>query len=87
MMKEYLLTPDNGRKSFYGKARVIEKDGEKLLKSYDTIVCKIDKNGNFVRCWNDYSRTTAAHVDSFRRLFDLPGISKKAWQALEVKKA
>ena len=32
-------------KSFYGKAKVIEKDGEMLLQSYDTTVCKIDECG------------------------------------------
>ena len=34
-MKIYDLIPMDGRKSFYGKAKVIEKDnGEKVLQSY-----------------------------------------------------
>lgn len=50
-MRIYELTPGgyDRAKSFYGKAKVIEKDGETLLQSYDTTVCKIDKSGEFVR--------------------------------------
>lgn len=52
-MRIYELTPGgyDRAKSFYGKAKVIEKDGETLLQSYDTTVCKIDKSGEFVRMW------------------------------------
>ena len=37
-MRIYELTPGgyDRAKSFYGKAKVIEKDGETLLQSYDT---------------------------------------------------
>ena len=48
-MKIYELIPTNGRKSFYGKAKVIENNGKNFLQSYNTIVCKIDKNGKFVK--------------------------------------
>lgn len=53
-MRIYELTPVgyDRAKSFYGKAKVIETDGETLLQSYDTIVCKIDKSGEFVRMWD-----------------------------------
>lgn len=53
-MRIYELTPGgyDRAKSFYGKAKVIEKDGETLLQSYDTTVCKIDKSGEFVRMWD-----------------------------------
>lgn len=55
-MKIYELCPVDNRKSFYGKAKVIEKDnGEKVLQSYNTEVCKITKSGKFVRLWDDYS--------------------------------
>ena len=52
-MKIYELIPTNGRKSFYGKAKVIECEGENFLQSYNTIVCKVDKNGKFVKCGMD----------------------------------
>lgn len=46
-MKIYDLPVMQGRvKSFYGKAKVIEEDnGEKVLQSYNTKVCKITSSG------------------------------------------
>jgi len=36
--------------SFYGKAKVIEEDnGEKVLQSYNTKVCKITSSGEVIR--------------------------------------
>lgn len=51
-MKIYDLPVMQGReKSFYGKARIIEKDnGEKVLQSYKTEVCKITSGGK--AWWN-----------------------------------
>lgn len=53
-MRMYDLPVMVGReKSFYGKARIIEKDnGEKVLQSYSTEVCKITTGGLFVRLWD-----------------------------------
>lgn len=73
--------------SFYGKAKVIEKDGETLLQSYDTIVCKIDKSGEFVRMWDGYSATTMRHVNSFLQLVGIAGGGKAWWDALPVREA
>ena len=80
------LTPggDDRAKSFYGKAKVIEKDGETLLQSYDTIVCKIDKNGEFVRMWDGYSATTMRHVNSFLQLVGIAGGGKAWWDAQTI---
>lgn len=65
-------------KSFYGKANVIEKDnGEKVLQSYNTEVCKIGSNGEFVRLWDGYSVTTMRHVNSFLSFFGIPGGVKR----------
>lgn len=71
------------RKSFYGKAHVIEEGGEKKLLSYETIVCKIDKNGNFVKTWGGYSATTMRHINSFRLENGLKAISKSEWEEME----
>ena len=39
-------------KSFYGKAKIIETDnGEKVLQSYNTFVCRITAAGRFGRMW------------------------------------
>ena len=79
-MKKYELIPTDGRKSFYGKAVVIEKDnGETVLQSYDTFVCKITKSGEFVRLWSGYSATTMRHVNSFLQRFGIPGGGKAWW--------
>ena len=81
-----ILKPAYGNKSFYGKAKVIEADGVKYLKSYDTIVCAITPDGNFEKLWDGWSATTTKHVNSFRSIYGLDYIGKAAWQALQVAK-
>lgn len=84
-MRTYELTPTDRRKSFYGKARVIEKDnGEKVLQSYNTEVCKITSGGEFVRMWGGYSATTMRHVNSFLDCFGIPGGGKAWWDAQAI---
>ena len=87
-MRIYELTPGgyDRAKSFYGKAKVIETDGETLLQSYDTTVCKIDKSGELVRMWEGYSATTMRHINAFIEMFGIPGGGKKWWDALPVEK-
>lgn len=76
-MKKYELIPTDGRKSFYGKAKVLELDNGE-------IVCEITKNGEFVRLWSGYSATTMLHVNSFLQRFGIPGGGKAWWDALPV---
>lgn len=84
MNKTFYLAPNDGRKSFYGKAVVIERDGEKLLQSYNTIVCKVDSCGNFKRLWNGWSATTQRHVNAFVDYYGLPQYGgKSAWKKME----
>lgn len=83
-MKIYELIPMDGRKSFYGKAKVIEKDGETLLQSYNTEVCKVTSSGQFVRLWSGYSATTMRHVNSFLDLVGIAGGGKAWWDAQTV---
>lgn len=84
-MKMYDLPTMDNRKSFYGKAKVIEKDnGEKVLQSYNTQVCKITASGEFVKMWDGYSVTTMRHINSFLQFFDIPGGGKSWWDSLEV---
>lgn len=72
-------------KSFYGKAKVIEKDnGEKVLQSYNTFVCRITAAGRFVRMWGGYSVTTMRHVNSFLLFYDMSGGGKSWWNTLPV---
>lgn len=84
-MKMYELQPNDSRKSFYGKARVIEKDnGEKVLQSYNTEVCKVTSGGQFVRLWSGYSATTMRHVNSFLDLVGIAGGGKAWWDAQKI---
>ena len=65
MYNEYLLEARYDKcKSFYGKAKVQEANGKKVLISYNTQVCSIDADG-FHRIWDDYSATTMRHVNEF----------------------
>lgn len=80
----YELQPTNNRKSFYGKAKVIEKDnGDIELQSYNTIVARIH-NGKFERLWSGYSMTTMNHINSFLDAFGIDGGGKAWWDALET---
>lgn len=83
-MKRFELTPTNNRKSFYGKAEVIEQDnGDIELRSYNTIVARIRK-GKFERLWSGYSATTMTHINSFLDAFSISGGGKAWWTSLEV---
>lgn len=84
-MKIYELPPVDGRKSFYGKAKVIEKpNGETVLQSYNTEVCKITSGGEFVRLWSGYSVTTMRHINSFLQLVGIAGGGKAWWDAQKI---
>ena len=62
----YEVVPRNGRRSFYGKAKVIVIGKIHYLRSYDTIMGCIDYGTGKVHRYSDYhSNTTGAHVRSF----------------------
>lgn len=86
-MCTYYLEPINDRaKSFYGKAKVIEKtNGDVELQSYDTIVARISK-GKLQRLWDGYSSTTMRHVNSFCTKYGVDSGGKSWWKSLEVTK-
>nr|DAZ18697.1 MAG TPA: hypothetical protein [Caudoviricetes sp.] len=82
-----VMYPDRS-KSFYGKAKIKEQDnGEKVLQSYNTDVCKITSGGAFVRLWDGYSVTTMRHVNSFLSFVGMAGGGKSWWDNLEIGKA
>ena len=82
------LIPSNNQaqKSFYGKAKVVLDGGKAYLQSYNTFVCCMDENGQFIRLWSGWSATTARHVNAFRSAYGLQMIPKKEWLAMEVDK-
>nr|DAU60808.1 MAG TPA: hypothetical protein [Caudoviricetes sp.]DAV81555.1 MAG TPA: hypothetical protein [Caudoviricetes sp.] len=65
-MKIYDLIPTDGRKSFYGKAKVfIEDDGTETLYSYNTPIIKRTAAGELIRMWDGWSATTGRHITAF----------------------
>jgi hypothetical protein len=63
-MTTYNLEPRfDSRKSFYGKAVVIEENGARKLRSYNTIVAKIEAGE--AEIYGTYSPTTLRHIKDF----------------------
>lgn len=78
--KVYDLPCYDGRKSFYGKAKVIEDDKRISLKSYNTIVCYIDKQSKKLgKLFDSYSATTMRHINSFMQSNGYPQYKGKKW--------
>ena len=76
-MRKYELIPNDGRKSFYGKAVVeVADDGSETLYSYGTPIVKKTAAGELVRLWDGWSATTGRHIKAFC------GLNKAAYKAL-----
>lgn len=76
-MREYELTPTDGRKSFYGKAVVIVEDnGTETLYSYNTPIIKRLVSGELVKLWDGWTATTGRHIQAFC------GLNKAAYMNL-----
>lgn len=65
-MRAYELTPVNGRKSFWGKAKVqIDDEGVETLLSYGTPIIKRYSDGRLRRVYNGWTLTTGNHINAF----------------------
>jgi hypothetical protein len=79
LIKTYNLEPQNGRKSFYGKAQVKVLDNEtEILYSYGTSIMAKFPNGHLYRFVDWISTTTGNHIKSFC------GLDKKGFLGLEM---
>lgn len=80
-MKTFELFPKyDARKSFYGKARIIEhENGDKDLISYTTTVASIKNNILYVYGW--FSTTTARHINEFLQQNGFNPMTKKEMEA------
>ena len=69
MIKMYELMPIfelDGRKSFYGKAKVVvDDDGAETLFSYDTAIITRNADGTFIKHWRGWTATTGRHIKAF----------------------
>lgn len=72
-MKVFELIPTNGRKSFYGKCKVIETDQDYKLLSYNTIVAEYNKGTKQFKESEGYqkSNTTSSHLKAFKQFLNL----------------
>lgn len=70
-MQTFELTPINGRKSFYSKARVIIENNIAKLLSYDTIVAEYNTETKEFKENGKYSMTTNTHIKSFKNYYGL----------------
>lgn len=76
-MRVYELTPNDGRKSFCGKAKVyIDEAGNETLYSYDTPIITRTAAGDLVKLWEGWTATTGRHINAFC------GLNKAAYMAL-----
>ena len=76
-MKIYELKPQDGHKSFYGKADVlVYEDGTEMLRSYGTIVAIREPDGTILRSWDGWSATTGRHIAAFC------GLNKKQYLSI-----
>lgn len=76
-MKIYDLTPNDSRKSFYGKAKVyIDEHGNETLYSYNTPIIKRTAAGELIKLWAGWSQTTGRHISAFC------GLNKAGFMAL-----
>ena len=67
-IKVYDLVPTNGRKSFYGKAKIkVLENGSEVLQSYDTDIIERTSNGRLYLLCDEskLSMTTCTHIKSF----------------------
>lgn len=67
-------------KSFYKKAKILRDEQTTILQSYNTIILKIDKDGNITRNSANYNftATTVRHCKEFLQQFtNLQNLTKK----------
>lgn len=71
-----LSTQYDSRKSFYGKARVINNDGDLELISYKTRVAVIYPD-NTASVYGTYTNTTLRHIKEFLLQNGFKAVNKK----------
>ena len=78
MKQIYDLVPVyDGRKSFYGKAKVIEIENDVFLISYGTIVAFFNRDTKIAKVIDTYSATTLRHIKEFLKQSGFKAETKK----------
>lgn len=71
---------NDSRKSFYGKANIMDENGAKNLISYTTKVARIHPEG-IAEVFGYYSPTTARHINEFLQQNGFQKLSKKEMES------
>jgi hypothetical protein len=72
MVNIFELTPTNGRKSFYGKAKVIVSNNVAKLVSYNTVICELNLVTNeFKQIESKLTNTTTSHLKAFKSYYSI----------------
>ena len=77
MDKEFELKPNDNRKSFYGKAKVVTDNGISDLISYTTKVASYNSYTDKMRIFGWFSVTTARHINAFLDHFGFQKCNKQ----------
>lgn len=67
----------DSRKSFYGKALLLDCGEVIKLQSYETIVAEYNTKDNTIKVNGWYSATTARHINEFLHMYGFNTMSKK----------
>lgn len=72
MEQIFELTPQDSRKSFYGKAKVLLHGTTAQLLSYTTIVSEYNtESKEYKQFLNKPSQTTARHIRAFKSFYSI----------------
>ena len=63
------------------RALIITDGKRSYLQSYDTVILMY-QDGKLFKLWNDYSKTTLKHINTFLSMQGLKTLNKKEWLAL-----
>ena len=77
METEFELKPNDNRKSFYGKAKVVTDNGISDLISYTTKVASYNHFTNKMSVFGWFSNTTAKHINSLLNFHGFKTCNKK----------
>ena len=92
MVNKIEIRPADGRKSFYGKAKMVQYDEYWAIVSYGKEVALVRKTDEgmveVVRVWMGYSHTTLRHINSaMSMLGSAHYLCKKEWENIGYKES
>ena len=94
MVNKIEIRPADGRKSFYGKAKMVQYEGTVYwtVRSYGADVALMRKTEEgmveVVRLWMGYSHTTMRHINSAMSMLGASQkITKRQWESITYKES